>query len=172
MPLADGQVVAGYTILRTPGPAGWARPDLVQHPWLPLLRRTEGPGAAVSKDEEYRQQFNLEADMVSTLTHPHIVTIHDRGEFDDKLWITGVRRGHRRLPAARRKRYPYGMPPDDVVRIITAIARRWITRTARACCIGTSNPPTSCSGRALSPVTRGHARRLRHRALGRAGQAR
>ena len=44
-------------------------------------------GASVSSDEEYRQRFNLEADMISTLWHPHIVTIHDRGETEGQLWI-------------------------------------------------------------------------------------
>jgi serine/threonine-protein kinase len=95
---------------------------LVQHPRLPRYDAMKVLGSAVSRDDEYRQRFNLEADMVSTLTHPHIVTIYDRGEFDDKLWIAmefvdGTDASH--LLADR---YPYGMPPDEVVRIITAVA--------------------------------------------------
>jgi serine/threonine protein kinase, bacterial len=122
MPLADGQVVAGYTILRTLGAGGMGEVYLVQHPRLPRYDALKVLGSAVSSDGEYRQRFNLEADMVSTLTHPHIVTIYDRGEFDDKLWIAmeyvdGTDASH--LLADR---YPYGMPPDDVVRIITAVA--------------------------------------------------
>jgi len=122
MPLADGQVVAGYTILRTLGAGGMGEVYLVQHPRLPRYDALKVLGSAVSRDDEYRQRFNLEADMVSTLTHPHIVTIYDRGEFDDKLWIAmefvdGTDASH--LLADR---YPYGMPPDEVVRIITAVA--------------------------------------------------
>jgi len=122
MPLADGQVVAGYTILRTLGAGGMGEVYLVQHPRLPRYDAMKILGSAVSRDDEYRQRFNLEADMVSTLTHPHIVTIYDRGEFDDKLWIAmefvdGTDASH--LLADR---YPYGMPPDEVVRIITAVA--------------------------------------------------
>lgn len=122
MPLADGQVVAGYTILRTLGAGGMGEVYLVQHPRLPRLDALKVLGSTVSRDEEYRQRFNLEADMVSTLTHPHIVTIYDRGEFDDKLWIAmefvdGTDASH--LLADR---YPYGMPPDEVVHIITAVA--------------------------------------------------
>jgi serine/threonine-protein kinase len=95
---------------------------LVQHPRLPRCDALKVLGSSVSRDEEYRQRFNLEADMVSTLTHPHIVTIYDRGEFDDKLWIAmefvdGTDASH--LLADR---YPYGMPPDEVVRVITAVA--------------------------------------------------
>ncbi len=122
MPLADGQVVAGYTILRTLGAGGMGEVYLVQHPRLPRYDALKVLGSTVSRDDEYRQRFNLEADMVSTLTHPHIVTIYDRGEFDDKLWIAmefvdGTDASH--LLADR---YPYGMPPDDVVRIITGVA--------------------------------------------------
>jgi serine/threonine-protein kinase len=95
---------------------------LVQHPRLPRYDALKVLGAAVSKDEEYRQRFNLEADMVSTLTHPHIVTIYDRGEFDDKLWIAMEYVEGTDASRLLAERYPYGMPPDDVVRIITAIA--------------------------------------------------
>lgn len=122
MPLADGQIVAGYTILRTLGAGGMGEVYLVQHPRLPRRDALKVLGSAVSRDDEYRQRFNLEADMVATLSHPHIVTIYDRGEFDDKLWIAmefidGTDASH--LLADR---YPYGMPPEDVVRIVTAVA--------------------------------------------------
>jgi serine/threonine protein kinase, bacterial len=65
---------------------------------------------------------NREADLASTLWHPHIVGVHDRGEYQGQLWISmdyvdGVDAG--RLLADR---YPAGMPPDHVVRIITAVA--------------------------------------------------
>ncbi len=96
---------------------------LVQHPRLPRYDALKVLGSAVSSDDEYRQRFGLEADMVATLSHPHIVTIYDRGEFEDKLWIAmeyidGTDASH--LLA---ERYPYGMPPDEVVRIITGVAQ-------------------------------------------------
>ncbi len=122
MPLADGQVVAGYTILRTLGAGGMGEVYLVQHPRLPRHDALKVLGSAVSSDDEYRKRFNLEADMVATLSNRHIVTIYDRGEFDDKLWIAmeyidGTDASH--LLA---ERYPYGMPPAEVVRIITGVA--------------------------------------------------
>ncbi len=101
-------------------------------------------GSAVSSDDEYRKRFNLEADMVATLSNPHIVTIYDRGEFDDKLWIAMEFIDGTDASRLLAERYPYGMPPDEVVRIITGVARRWTMRTAAACCTVTSNPPTSC----------------------------
>jgi hypothetical protein len=33
-------------------------------------------------DDDYRARFNREADLASTLWHPHIVGVHDSGEED------------------------------------------------------------------------------------------
>ncbi|TDO14728.1 serine/threonine-protein kinase [Mycobacterium sp. BK086] len=122
MPLADGQVVAGYTILRTLGAGGMGEVYLVQHPRLPRNDALKVLGSAVSSDEEYRQRFILEADMVATLSNPHIVTIYDRGEFEDKLWIAMEYVDGTDASRLLADRYPYGMPPAEVVRIITGIA--------------------------------------------------
>ena len=122
MPLADGQVVAGYTILRTLGAGGMGEVYLVQHPRLPRRDALKVLGSAVSSDDEYRKRFNLEADMVATLSNPHIVTIYDRGEFDDKLWIAMEFIDGTDASRLLAERYPYGMPPDEVVRIITGVA--------------------------------------------------
>ena len=122
MPLADGQVVAGYTILRTLGAGGMGEVYLVQHPRLPRYDALKVLGSAVSSDEEYRQRFILEADMVATLSNPHIVTIYDRGEFEDKLWIAMEYVDGTDASRLLAERYPYGMPPDEVVRIISGIA--------------------------------------------------
>jgi serine/threonine-protein kinase len=60
--------------------------------------------------------------MVATLSNPHIVTIYDRGEFEDKLWIAMEYVDGTDASRLLADRYPYGMPPDEVVRIITGIA--------------------------------------------------
>ncbi|APE17728.1 serine/threonine-protein kinase [Mycolicibacterium pallens] len=122
MPLADGQVVGDYTILRTLGAGGMGEVYLVQHPRLPRQDALKVLGSAVSSDDEYRKRFNLEADMVATLSNPHIVTIYDRGEFDDKLWIAMEFIDGTDASRLLAERYPYGMPPDEVVRIITGVA--------------------------------------------------
>jgi serine/threonine-protein kinase len=95
---------------------------LVQHPRLPRTDALKVLGSAVSSDEEYRQRFILEADMVATLSNPHIVTIYDRGEFEDKLWIAMEYIDGTDASRLLAERYPYGMPPDEVVRIISGIA--------------------------------------------------
>ena len=122
MPLTDGQVIAGYTILRSLGAGGMGEVYLAQHPRLPRRDALKVLSAAVCSESEYRQRFNREADIAATLWHPHIVEVHDRGDVDGQLWISmdyveGTDAG--RLLA---ERYPDGMPPDKVVRIVTAVA--------------------------------------------------
>jgi serine/threonine-protein kinase len=122
MPLADGQVIAGYTILRSLGAGGMGEVYLAQHPRLPRRDALKVLSASVCSESEYRKRFNREADIAATLWHPHIVEVHDRGDVDGQLWISmdyveGTDAG--RLLA---ERYPDGMPPDEVVRIMTAVA--------------------------------------------------
>src|ERR1700680_5007424 len=122
MPLAQGDTFAGYTIVRMVGAGGMGEVYLAKHPRLPRLDAVKLLPPDVSADTDFRERFNREADLASTLWHPHIVGVHDRGEFDGQLWISmdfvdGV-------DAARllADRYPAGMPQDQVVTIITAMA--------------------------------------------------
>jgi serine/threonine protein kinase len=57
-----------------------------------------------------------------TLWHPHIVSIHDRGECSGQLWISMDYIDGTNAARLMRDRYPAGMPPDEVVEIITAVA--------------------------------------------------
>lgn len=82
MPLAQGEVIAGYTILRSLGRGGMGEAYLAQHPRLPRQDALKVLIAAVSADDEYRQRFQREADIAATLWHPHIVSVHDRGDFE------------------------------------------------------------------------------------------
>ncbi len=122
MPLADGQVIAGYTIVRTLGAGGMGEVYLAQHPRLPRRDALKVLPASVSSDDEYRQRFNREADIAATLWHPHIVEVHDRGEVDGQLWIAMDFVEGTDAAALLAERYPTGMPPEDVVRIVTAVA--------------------------------------------------
>jgi serine/threonine-protein kinase len=122
MPLSNGETFAGFRIVRLLGSGGMGEVYLVQHPRLPRRNALKVLPTDVSADAEYRARFNREADLASTLWHPHIVSVHDRGEYDDQLWISmDFVDG---LDAARllATRYPVGMPVDHVVRIVTAVA--------------------------------------------------
>ena len=88
MPIADGAVFAGYTIVRLLGTGGMGEVYLVLHPRLPRQEALKILSASVSADPEYRHRFAREADIAASLWHPHVVAVHDRGEHDGQLWIT------------------------------------------------------------------------------------
>ncbi|OOK70428.1 tyrosine kinase family protein [Mycobacterium kansasii] len=60
--------------------------------------------------------------MASALWHPNIVRVNDRGEFDGKLWISMDFVDGTDAASLLRNRFPAGMPADQVVTIIAAIA--------------------------------------------------
>ena len=122
MSLADGQVFAGYTIVRRLGSGGMGEIYLAAHPRLPRRDALKVLPAEVTDDTEYRERFNREADIAAALWHPHIVTIHDRGEFDGQLWISMDYVEGTDAARLLQERYPNGMPPDEVIRIVTAVA--------------------------------------------------
>jgi serine/threonine-protein kinase len=120
--LTSGAPFAGYTILRQLGAGGMAEVYLALHPRLPRRDVIKVLAEAVTADPEFRERFNREADLAATLWHPHIVGVHDRGEFDGQLWISmDYVEG---TDAARlvRERYRDGMPIHEVCAILQAVA--------------------------------------------------
>jgi serine/threonine-protein kinase len=120
--LSGGAPFAGYTILRQLGAGGMAEVYLALHPRLPRRDVIKVLAEAVTADPEFRERFHREADLAATLWHPHIVGVHDRGEFGCQLWISmDYVEG---TDAARlvKERYPDGMPIDEVCAILQAVA--------------------------------------------------
>jgi serine/threonine protein kinase, bacterial len=122
MPLADGATFAGYTIVRMLGSGGMGEVYLAQHPRLPRRDALKVLPASVSADSEYRQRFNREADIAATLWHPHIVGVHDRGDFEGQLWISMDYVDGTDTSRLLRERYPNGLPKVEVANIVTAVA--------------------------------------------------
>jgi serine/threonine protein kinase len=122
MPLANGQAFAGYRILRRLGSGGMGEVYLAQHPRLPRQDALKVLGADISSDADYRARFDREADLASTLWHPNIIGVHDRGEADGQLWISmDYVEG---LDAARllASQSPSGLHPKQVANIVSAVA--------------------------------------------------
>ena len=122
MPIADGAIFAGYTIVRLLGTGGMGEVYLVQHPRLPRREALKILPASVSADPEYRQRFAREADIAASLWHPHVVAVHDRGEHDGQLWITMDYVEGTDAAQLMRDRCPHGMPPKDALEIVSAVA--------------------------------------------------
>src|SRR5262245_58963315 len=122
MSLAAGDTFAGFRILRQLGSGGMGEVYLVDHPRLPRQEALKILPVAVTSDSDDRQRFNREAELASSLWHPHIVAVHDRGQSDGQLWITMDYVEGTDLAELIRDRYPSGLPPALVAEIVTAVA--------------------------------------------------
>lgn len=120
--LATGEVFAGYTIVRPLGAGGMGEVYLAQHPRLPRREALKVLRPEISNDETFQQRFIREADSIAALEHPHIVTVHDRGETSSRLWIATQYVDGTDAAKLMRDRYPAGMPMDEAAVITTAIA--------------------------------------------------
>ena len=80
--------IAGYRVVRQLGAGGMGQVFLVQHPRLPRQDALKLLDAGVSRNDEFKARFLREADLLAQLSHSNIVTLHDRGEFEGRLWIT------------------------------------------------------------------------------------
>ena len=122
MPLANGEVFAGYRILQLLGAGGMGEVYLAQHPRLPRRDALKILPVEMSANREFRDRFNREADLVATLYHPHIIGVHDRGETAGQLWISMDYIDGPDAGRLMRERYPDGIPRDIVVDIVFAVS--------------------------------------------------
>jgi serine/threonine-protein kinase len=127
MPLASrpfdaGTIFAGYTIVRRLGSGGMGEVYLARHPRLPRQDALKVLRPEVSADGEYRERFHREADIAATLFHPHIVGVHDRGEFERQLWISMDYVDGTDAGRLQHDRYPEGMPAAEVAEIVAGVA--------------------------------------------------
>ena len=72
MPLAPGDVFAGYTVLRQLGSGGMGAVYLVRHPRLPRLDALKLLRPELSIDPDFAARFLHEADVVARLSHRNI----------------------------------------------------------------------------------------------------
>ncbi|MGO8964042.1 MAG: serine/threonine-protein kinase [Mycobacterium sp.] len=122
MPVAVGEVFAGFTILRVLGAGGMGTVYLAAHPRLPRQDALKVLPAEWTDDPQYRERFLREADLTASLSHPNILGVHDRGEYDGQLWISMDYVGGTDASRLLRDRYPGGLPAAEALEIITAVA--------------------------------------------------
>ncbi len=95
---------------------------LAQHPRLPRRDALKLLNTDISADPTFRERFLREANLASTLWHPHVVGVLDRGEHDGKLWIAMDFVDGEDAASLLARRYPAGMQADLVSAIVTAVA--------------------------------------------------
>jgi serine/threonine protein kinase, bacterial len=122
MSLVAGQEFAGYTILQRLGSGAMGEVYLVEHPRLPRRDALKVLAQQVSTDPTYRERFNREAQNAATLSHPNIVAVYDRGEYEGRLWISMAYVEGTDAARLLQERYRKGIPPDEVARIVAAVA--------------------------------------------------
>jgi serine/threonine-protein kinase len=121
MPLVDGATAAGFSIVRLLGHGQIGELYLAEHPRLPRHEALKIVSADLSADPEYRYRFKQTTGRVAALWHPNIVSLHDRGEFEDRLWLSMDYVDGIDTAQLLTDTYPEGMPPDLVVKIVSAI---------------------------------------------------
>lgn len=85
--LTSGSVFAGYRIERVLGAGGMGTVYLARSRDLPRYDAVKVLSPALSRDPNFRARFVREAEVAAGLSHPNIVSIYSRGEFEGQLWI-------------------------------------------------------------------------------------
>lgn len=122
MSLETGATFAGYTVRRLLGSGGMGDVYLVQHPRLPRLDAMKVLRETASANDEFRIRFEREANIAAGLWHPHIVGLHDRGEFEGRLWISMDYVDGTDAAQLVKYEYPNGLPLELVVDIVKAMS--------------------------------------------------
>src|ERR1700757_3614353 len=122
MPLVEGATAAGFSIVRLLGCGQIGELYLAEHPRLARQDALKLVSADLSADPEYRYRFKQESSRAAALWHPNIISLHDRGEFEDRLWLSMDYVDGAEAAQLLTDAYPEGMPPDMVVEIVSVIA--------------------------------------------------
>src|SRR5579875_2527260 len=122
MPLVTGATAAGFSIVRPLGSGQHGEVYLVERPRLPRRHALKLLPADVSADPEYQERFYRESDLAAALWHPNIVGLYDRGEFEGRLWLLTDYVDGADATQLLSDAYPDGVPPDEVLEIVTAVA--------------------------------------------------
>ncbi|MBV8294081.1 MAG: serine/threonine protein kinase, partial [Mycobacterium sp.] len=121
MPVSVGELFAGFTILRVLGAGAMGTVYLAAHPRLPRQDALKVLSAELTADPQYRERFLREADLAASLSHPNILGIHDRGEYDEQFWISMDYVAGTDAGRLVREHYSGGMPIADALAIITGV---------------------------------------------------
>lgn len=80
--------IGEYRVVELLGAGAMGDVFLVDHPRLPRRDALKLLNAGISRNPQFRQRFTREADLLAPLRHPNIITIHDRGKHEGRLWLS------------------------------------------------------------------------------------
>ncbi|BCI89741.1 hypothetical protein NIIDMKKI_49470 [Mycobacterium kansasii] len=122
MALAGGATFAAYTIVRLLGSGPTGEVYLVEDPRSAQSAALKVLSPALSSDPEFRRRFHRETAVAANLYHPNIVEVHERGEFEGRLWIAMDYIDGISAAQLMRERFPAVLPVGEVLAIISATA--------------------------------------------------
>ncbi|MFD3507627.1 serine/threonine-protein kinase [Nocardia sp. NPDC058666] len=122
MALNPGTIVGGYRIQRILGAGGMGTVYLGKHPSLPRMDALKVLSAELSRDPEFRARFEREANLAAGLDHPNIVSVYNRGDEHNQLWIA-MQYVEGTDAAAELARDPHAMTPLRALRITTEVGK-------------------------------------------------
>ena len=122
MALASGATFAGYIVARRLGSGVTGDVYLVQNPRSSRWQALKVLSPALSADSEFRRRFLSETPTASSLYHPHIVGVGDRGDFEGRLWVAMDYVEGGNAAQLMLDRFPAVSPAGEVLAIVTATA--------------------------------------------------
>lgn len=122
MSLTVGETFAGYRIIGRVDSGESGQVFLAEHPQSGRRDALYVLPAELSADARYRTHFAEQADLAAALSHPNVPTVYERGESDGRLWMSAELVEGVSAAELMRVRYRSGMPPEEVLSIVTAAA--------------------------------------------------
>jgi beta-glucosidase-like glycosyl hydrolase len=122
MPLPSGASFAGYTLVRLLASGGSAESYLAEHPRLPGSVALTVLTNHAAADAGIRQRFAARAAAAVPLVHPHVLRVHDHGEFEGWAWVATDYVDGPNCDRLLSTRYRDGMPGEAVQTIVSAVA--------------------------------------------------
>ena len=122
-PLVQGSVIGGWQVVRRLGGGGMAEIYLAQHPRIPRLDVLKVMRSWLADDARFRERFHAEAERISSLSHPNVITIYDQGEDAGRLYLVMQHApgGDLRAVLQQEGRLPVGRAMDIATQLASAL---------------------------------------------------
>ncbi|WP_406816412.1 serine/threonine-protein kinase [Mycobacterium sp. M23085] len=122
MSLPSGASFAGYLVSRELGSGVTGEVYLVQEPGSMRRQALKVLSRELSADTDFAARFREETPIVVNLHYRHIVEVHERGQFDGRLYIAMEYIDGTSAAQLITDRFPAVSPAVEVLAMVTAIA--------------------------------------------------